>query len=358
LPYKEYFFLLQDNAYGGLEHSNSVTLGAPTSQLKENFTEVLYDLAHEYFHTWNIMRIRPAEYGEISYKKPPLSRGLWWSEGLTMFYADLLLRRANLPVPEPTRIKHLERLVQSYFQSAGNYRISPEEVSRAEYGPTGLLGDYTASTHLQGELLGTMLDLIIRDQTNGLQSMDTVMRLMLKRFGGAKGFTGKDIEQIVEEVCKCNLESFFQKYVQGKQPLNLNTYLQLIGLRMDTSWRAAIDNDGKLIPDFRIFPWQDKEVVKIMITDPFSVWGKAGLHTGNEVISINGQPIKHAREFQQIIRNIHIGDSIVMKMKNAKGKFETKVIVTGYQQPIVKIQEIQNATERQQRLRSLWIAGK
>jgi predicted metalloprotease with PDZ domain len=78
LPYREYLFLLQDEAYGALEHANSVTVGVPTDQLTKNFNEYLLEISHEYFHTWNLVRIRPAEWGDVSYIKPKLSRGLWW----------------------------------------------------------------------------------------------------------------------------------------------------------------------------------------------------------------------------------------------------------------------------------------
>ncbi len=114
LPYREYLFLLQDDAYGSLEHCNSVTLGANSSELSKDIKATLAEIAHEYFHAWNLVRIRPVEYGDVSYKTPPLSKGLWWSEGLTMFYADLILRRAGLPVYDSTRIDHLERLISSY----------------------------------------------------------------------------------------------------------------------------------------------------------------------------------------------------------------------------------------------------
>lgn len=79
LPYREYLFLLQDGAYGSLEHCNSVTLGAGSSELAQDLKPALSEIAHEYFHAWNLVRIHPVEYGDVSYKTPPLSKGLWWS---------------------------------------------------------------------------------------------------------------------------------------------------------------------------------------------------------------------------------------------------------------------------------------
>src|SRR5213593_3604017 len=122
-----------------------------------------------------------------------------------MFYADLLLRRAGIPVRDSTRIAHVERLLSSYANNPAYARFSAEQISRVAYNAEpGSLGDYSASTHLQGELLGTMLDLIVRDATNGARSMDDVMRAMLERFSGERGFAGRDIERTVAAVCGCD----------------------------------------------------------------------------------------------------------------------------------------------------------
>jgi predicted metalloprotease with PDZ domain len=188
-PYRDFTFMLQDDALGSLEHNNSVTVGAPVAHLIDNMDETFSEIAHEYFHTWNLMRIHPIEYADVNYKTPSLSKGLWFSEGLTMFYADLLMRRAGMHTFDSTRITHLERLMRRYFSSPAYLKYSAERISLASYGPIGMLGDYSASTHLQGELLGAMLDLIIRDATNNERSMDDVMRKMLANFSGERGFT-------------------------------------------------------------------------------------------------------------------------------------------------------------------------
>lgn len=132
-PYREYTFLVQDGAFGGLEHGNSVTLGAPSEQLARGQAELLGEAAHEYIHTWNLVRIRPAERGLISYRQTGQSRGLWWSEGLTMLYADLLARRAGIPTVDSTRAGHVERLMARYLFNPGNSRVSAERAGFAEY---------------------------------------------------------------------------------------------------------------------------------------------------------------------------------------------------------------------------------
>src|SRR6266550_1384953 len=107
-PYREYTFQFADGAYGGgLEHRNSVTLGARSEELARDPNSGVQETAHEFVHTWNLMAIRPVEYRDIDYRTQPPVSSLWFSEGLTMFYADLLLRRAGVALRDSTRIAHL-----------------------------------------------------------------------------------------------------------------------------------------------------------------------------------------------------------------------------------------------------------
>jgi predicted metalloprotease with PDZ domain len=345
LPYKDYTFQLIDGSYGGLEHNNSVTLGANSAELTESFTDFLSEMAHEYFHSWNLVRIRPAEYGEVTYKDNPLAKELWWSEGITMFYTDLLLRRAGLPVADANRIRHLGQLMSSYFSEAGNTKISPEQVSLAANGAPGMLGDYNASTHLQGELIGNMLDLIIRNNTNNKHSLDDVMRSMMKQFGKGTGFTDKDVEHIVTETCSCSVQDFFQQYIYGSYSIDFNKYLQLAGLRSNVSWIDATDDENKPLPDLSVYAWPDvRHKLLLGITNPGSVWGRAGLHTGDEIISINSAPVITQKDFFTVIGKLKIGDTTSIVVKQPAGIHKTNVVIGGYKKATVKIEELNSAT--------------
>ena len=216
-PYRDYTFVLQDSAYGALEHRNSVTLGAPSASLGPHPEWTYGELAHEYTHTWNLMRIRPEEYGDVDYHTQKPVAGLWFSEGLTMRYADRFLRQARLPVQDSTLLAHLEGLIGRYLAGPGNARFSAEQISRVAYNAEpGALGDYSASVHLVGELLGNVMDLVIRDATANRRSMDDVMRLMLERHSGERGFSGRDVERVATEVCGCaTMHALFDAHVRG-----------------------------------------------------------------------------------------------------------------------------------------------
>ena len=361
LPYREYVFQLHDGALGALEHPNSLTLGAPSQSLARGVTSLLEEVAHEYVHAFNLMRIHPVEYGDVTYQAPRRSRGLWFSEGLTMFYADVLMRRAGIQMDDHTRVDHLQRLIGRYFASPGNFEISPERVSEAEYGGgPGALGDYAASPHLQGELIGTMLDLEIRQATSGRKSMDDVIRLMLARFSGQRGFTSRDIERVVAEVCACDVVRFFERYVLAAAPIDFNAYLLHAGLRANVEQQPALGNDGRPVADLRAYPYDagDGGPPRIAITNPDGAWGRAGLHTRDRIVAMNGQPMTTPDSIRAVFRRLRSGDTVQVTVEQAGTRGTVSVIMAPFDRPFVTISELPDATSAQRSLRARWEASR
>jgi predicted metalloprotease with PDZ domain len=360
-PWREYTFLFQDGSFGALEHLNSVTVGAPSADLAANPAGYFGEIGHEFFHAWNIMRIRPAEYLGVDYRPQPPTAGLWFSEGLSMFYADLLQRRTGLPMSDSTRAAHLERLIASYLASAGNSHFSAEAVSRVAYNATpGALGDYDASTHLQGELIGAMLDLTIRSATDGRRSMDDVMRLMLERYSGEPGFTGADVERVAAETCGCQVKQFFDAHVRGATPIDFDRYLALIGLRTRVTSGPMLNNDGTRSIDFRLRAWlpPGDSALRLLVAGPESVWGRAGLHTGDRLVAMNGTPVPTAADFRALLGRLKVGDTVRVEVARAAGPFKADVVMTPRERVFVSIEEIPQATERQRALRAEWLASR
>ena len=360
-PYREYTFIFQDAAWGGLEHPNSVTLGARSSQLAEDPNSALEETAHEFFHTWNLMRIRPEEYRSVTHLTQPPTAGLWFSEGLTIFYADLLRRRAGLPVENPTRQGRLEALLARYLASPGNAVFSAESISKVAYNAApGSLGDYSASSHLTGEILGNMLDIAMREGTQGERSMDDLMRLMLERHGGARGFNGRDIERATEDVCRCEVSPLFDAHVRrGGKPIDFDRYLTPFGWRTEVTWEPALRNNQPE-KDLRIWGWEPpgERGVRVMISNPASVWGKAGLHSLDHLVSVNGTEVRTWPEFRAILGRAQIGDTLAFEVTRKTGPFRTTVKVAGYERPRVQILDRGTPTPAQLRLRRQWIEGR
>jgi predicted metalloprotease with PDZ domain len=257
---------------------------------------------------------------------------------------------------------HLGRLIERYFAMAGNTRFSPERVSRVAYGgQPGTLGDYeSASTHLQGELLGTMLDLIVRDATDDRRSLDDVMRRMLERYSGEQGFTGRDIERTVADVCGCDVRPFFERHVRGATPIDFDRYLALAGLRARITRGPSLGRDGRPVPDLRLFSWvpPGRPHPVLLLSDPESVWGRAGLHTGDEVAAIDGTPMVTQRDLRVAISRAGIGDTLRLDIAAPRGPRRVTVVVAGYDRPFVSIEALPGASEKQRRIREAWERGR
>lgn len=359
-PYRDYTFVFQDAAYGALEHPNSVSLGISSRDLMENPHADLYEIAHEYFHTWNLMRIRPEEYRSVTYRTQPPTAGLWFSEGLTLFYADLLRRRAGLPAGDSTRQRHLETILARYLASPGNAVFSAESISKVAYNSEpGALGDYGGSAHLVGEVLGNMLDIVVRQSTGGERTIDDVMRLMLERHAGARGFNGQDIERVVEEVCRCEITALFDNHIRrGGKPIDFDRYLAPLGWRAEVTWAPAM-SDNQPERDLRIWGWEpsDEQGVRLVVNNPGSIWGKAGIHSRDRLVAINGAPIRTWPELRAVLTRARSGDTLAFEVMRDAGPFRTTVTVGGYDQPQVRLVDVSNPSPAQRRLREQWMRG-
>ena len=357
-PYREYVFLMQDGAYGALEHPNSVTLGAPSARLAEDPYDALEETAHEYFHLWNAMRIRPLERTGLDYRPGRETRALWFNEGLSIYYADLFSRRVRTAKPDSTRLLHLAGIMERYLGNTTYEHISPEESSLGAYRTTrGTFGDYSPSVHLQGEIVGAMLDFIIRDATNNTRSMDDVMRLMMKRYSGTRGFESRDVERAVTETCGCNVKYFFDSYVRAARPIDFNRYLRLAGLQSRVTRGPSVDSAGKPVVDLRIVAWEpaNEQRLRLQLLDPNSVWVRAGLHTGDQLVSVNGKAMTGWPDFRAVLRSIKIGDTLRFQTIRSGQPMSTTVIASGFDRPTVSITPVSDATPKQVRIRESWM---
>lgn len=364
MPYDHYTFLLEDGMSGALEHHNSVTIGAQSSMLATNMKELYEELAHEFFHTWNLVSIKPAEYTPLNYGPQQMSAGLWFSEGFTMFYADLMLRRAGLPTAnaeDSTRISHLQALIRRYYADTGNTVIPPGKVSLVSNAPPGLLGDYDASVHLQGELIASMLDLMIRDATENKKSVDDVMKLMFKQFGNRKGFYAKDVEKAVKNICLCSdqVDSFFKNYIDDGHTIEFNKYLKLAGLQFYLTYTPAKNDDGQLRPDVRVYTWLPvaDSFYHIAVTSPLNCWTRSGIHTGDVLFALNDQPIKKRQDFYDVINSIRINDTLYVLTGKLNNKMSIPVIIGSYNTPVINITRTVKASRQQQDLLEQWKRG-
>ena len=358
-PYSHYTFLLEDGAYGALEHANSVTIGMPSRDLAADPRAYLTELAHEFFHAWNLVRLYPEGRGTLSERAPPHTTGLWLSEGITMYYAEALTRRAGFPERGRSRTDLLTEELESYYGSPGNMLVSPEEASSRAVDTTGVNGDYEPNYYVQGRLIGTALDLIIGDSTNGRRGLDDVMRALYAEFATKRGFTTSDVERNASQVCGCNLRSFFDQHVRNPRQLDFNDYLRSIGYRVRVDTIPAADSAGTRLPDLRIWAYAPRSGgrTRVLIPDPSSVWAKSGLHTGMELATFNGAQIDSFPDFRRAFRAVKLGDVVSVDMVQGVKRSRVTVQVTGYDRPRVRIVDASTVTPAQLERRRLWLAA-
>lgn len=360
LPYPHYAFLLQDSAYGGLEHATSVSNGAPADELAGDPSNLYLDIAHEYFHGWNEVRLRPAGWGGLSYRPPARTRELWWSEGVTMYFAEQILRRARLPGGTRPRNETLREDLDTYMDNPGFAHVSPEQGSWTVDDPPSAGRQYQADLYLQGELIATALDLIVRDSTRGARGMDDVMREMYARHAGPRGFTGADVERTASDVCGCSLHGFFERHVRGTERIDFAPLLATLGLRLTTEEVTASDSTGKPAPDLRVWAYipRGETVPRFILNDPRSAWSLAGLRTNDRIVSMNGAATPDVRAFRTALRPLAGGDSVRVEYERDGVTRTTVVRITPYTVTRAHIDENPAATPGQRARRERWLAGR
>jgi predicted metalloprotease with PDZ domain len=195
-----------------------------------------------------------------------------------------------------------------------------------------------------------MLDLVIRNSTKGQRSMDDVMRLLFDH-AGTQRIDGRVIEQAVESVCGCDVTPFFDAHVRGAAPIDFNRYLALIGVTTRVTTGPAVF-DGKPERDLRVWGWEPwgQHGVRLIISDPSSAWGRAGLHSRDQIVAMNGVAVATWPDLRARLQSLHLGDTVRVQVQRPSGPFEATVIVAGFERPTVRIERLPNATVAQRRL--------
>jgi S1-C subfamily serine protease len=147
--------------------------------------------------------------------------------------------------------------------------------------------------------------------------------------------------------------------VRGAKPIDFDRYLRLVGMRARVAWSQALDSAGKPAADLRIYAWQPpgENGLSLVITNPASLWGRAGLHSGDRIVTVNGAAVPSWEAFRALRNQIKHGDTVAVEVRRPTGAWRTRVVVTGYERPVVQLENIADATERQRRLRASWAAG-
>lgn len=236
LPYQRYMFqLVFREGGGGLEHANSTLVTARPSRVgtPEGYAALLSLASHEFFHAFNVKRLRPRELGPFDYERPPRTASLWQAEGLTCYYTDLLLCRAGLRTPEWLMAMLADKIAQ--LQAAPGRLVQTLEQSSYGVWDNSFSGlnttDDTVSYYVKGHLVGWLLDAAIQRATAGAASLDDVMRLAYARYGGARGFTPEEFRATVQQIGGAEVVGWLDLAVATTAELDYAPALDWFGLQ-------------------------------------------------------------------------------------------------------------------------------
>jgi len=315
IPYADYTFILhlRANASGGLEHLNSTALGYPrfgfrdqperttvssspnaqTTERERYYSGFLSLVAHEFFHLWNVKRIRPDALGPFDYTQENYTKVLWVAEGVTDYYADVALRRANL-VSERDFLNTTARSFQALQNTPGRLVQSAEEASYDSwikfYRPDENSVNSQVSYYDKGAILGLLLDLEIRKRSNNEKSLDDVMRYLFTEFYKKdKNYGPEDFQKICELMAGSSLEEFFGKYVRSKEELDYNAGLNAAGLQLETT---TIEG-GKAVEKMYFgadVAWEDNKLVVKKVYAGSPAYDQ-GLNSGDQIVALNNMRV-------------------------------------------------------------------
>jgi len=263
IPYKDYTFLAIGNGPGGIEHLNSATIGfsGPSMKTPEGRQRMLCFIAHEYFHHYNVKRIRPLALGPFDYQQANKTDQLWVSEGLTVYYEYMLVRRAGLMSGEDL-LHHFQSDIVAYEKHSGHLYQTLAQASEDTWseGPFGGNPDSSISYYQKGPAIGLLLDFAIRHHTANKRSLDDAMRTMYQQYYQQKkrGFTGPEFRKVCETIAGADLTEIFDYVYTTKEP-DYAKYLAYGGLGID----LETSTDGK--PNFRMYPLQQVDVLQASI---------------------------------------------------------------------------------------------
>ncbi len=238
-PYEKFWFLnVITESGGGLEHKASTLMLTSrwNSRVEDNHKRWLGLVSHEFFHTWNVKQLRPVALGPFDYENEVYTHDLWIAEGFTSYYDNLLLKRAGL-LDEEEYIERLSQAIGGLQQSPGRL-VRPLRMTSYDswikfYRHDENSRNVTVSYYTKGAVVAFLLDAKIRRTTSGKKSLDDLMRVALKRYGGERGYTSKEFRDLASEVAGTDLTAFFARSVDSTDELEYDHALDWFGLKFD-----------------------------------------------------------------------------------------------------------------------------
>lgn len=355
-PNKRYVFIIHNfnQGGGGLEHCNSTVLGVTRTAyaIEKTYQDFLGLVSHEYFHLWNVKRLRPKALGPFDYQQENYTTSLWIAEGFTAYYDNLILRRAGLISPEnylnllSTDISNTENLPGKKIQTVTEASF---DTWIKFYRPNENTPNTTVSYYVKGSLIALCIDLLIIHQTNTQFSLDDVMKQMYNQFYKTenRGYTEAEFKAVLEKVAGCGLNHVYEHYINGLEDLDYDHYLGYAGLHLHVcppekkplpaTGFTAVLNAGKLLINY---VERDK-----------AAW-IAGINVNDELLAINGNRII---DLEKSLQFQLPGDTIELTLVRDGQLLQIPITLQNQHKIKYQIEEIAEPSFLQIAIRNKWM---
>ncbi len=351
LPLEHYTFLalFGESGRGGLEHMHSSTLLAPRTTFapRRNYEEFVSLIAHEYFHIWNVKRMRPADFAQFDYERENYTRLLWVAEGVTSYYDDHLCLRAGVVDARAYldtlagHIRNMDRMPGRHVQSLGDASF---DAWVRFYRQDENTRNTTQNYYSNGALASICLDARIRDLTDGARSLDDAIASMYSATVGS-GYTFEDVCKHVSDAAGQDLSAGIDTLVNGPFDPDLDAVFEVFGL--EPRWKG--EDEPHIGVQFR------KGMTELATVFDGSPGWRAGLAPGDEILAIAGlraRPATFSTMFSQVARP----DVEIEFLIEREGRvFALSVTPSRRDRARVEIRSVANPSERQLRLREGWL---
>ena len=348
-PFDHYTFILhigKGAGGGGMEHSNSTAISTMSDEYLPNVA------AHEFFHLWNVKRIRPASLEPVDYAREQYTRALWFAEGVTSTYGDYTLVRTGLWSKERfyeslgMQITELEERSANRWQSAEQSSVD----AWLEKYPLYNQPEYSVSYYNKGEMLGELLDILIRHRTSNAKSLDDVLRAMNRDFAKQGKFyrDSLDVRLTAEKVAGGSFEEFFQKYVSGTEPFPYQEVLSLAGLKLRSEERRRANLSFSLARDAY-------GVLVVGSVDADGPAAQAGLRVGDAILLWNGGEVP--RRLGRWISEQKPGDLLKLRIRRDEQELSLEFRIGEIKETIYEVSENSEANEKARNIRDGLLVG-
>jgi len=354
-PFQNYMFIYHFAELaggGGMEHSYGTAITLPRQDLDAGFDQFISITAHEFFHLWNVKRIRPQSLEPVDYTKENYTPALWFSEGVDSTVAEYVLLRAGL-LDEQHYLNHLGQEITELQTRPARLRESAEQSSLdawLEKYPYYNFPTRSISYYNKGELLGVLLDLKMRESTDDRTTLQDLFRWMNEHYAkqGKVFHDSESVRQAVETLSNSDFREFFQKYVSGVDEIPWDTYFRSVGLRVTTAEVTFAD------PGFQATRAFDQSPIVVQVA-PLSAADRAGLKAGDVILEINGQ---HAgRDFERQIASFAPGAGLRLTISRSGVQQDLQWNLSPGKQKVFRLQDVPEITAKQKSRRATWLFG-